>query len=42
MTTSEFFVILGTVYLVPDMSPGYRKMFGIFFVFAAAVIEIVK
>ena len=42
MTTVEFFIILGTIYLAPDMSPEYRKLFGVFFIVTAAIIEVLR
>jgi len=40
MTTSEFFIILGTIYIAPSMSQSSRKLFGIFFIVAAVIVEI--
>jgi hypothetical protein len=41
MTTAQFFIILGTMYLVPDMSNTYRKWVGLAFILLAVVIEFV-
>jgi hypothetical protein len=41
MTTAQFFIILGTMYLVPDMSNTYRKWIGLAFIFLAAILEFV-
>ena len=40
MTTAQFFIILGTIYLVPDMSKHYRKWIGVAFILLAVVLEI--
>ena len=42
MTTTQFFVILGTMYLIPDMSETYRKWAGLTFILLAVIIELVK
>ena len=42
MTTTQFFIILGTMYLAPDMSPVARKWAGLSFILLAVVIEFVK
>jgi hypothetical protein len=42
MTTAQFFIILGTMYLIPDMSDTYRKWIGMMFLLLAMVVEFVK
>jgi uncharacterized membrane protein len=37
MTSAQFFIILGTIYLVPDMEPESRKFIGLV-LFVLAVI----
>jgi len=39
MTSGQFFVIIGTIYLVPDMEPESRKFIGIFLIILAVVTE---
>jgi hypothetical protein len=39
MITSQFFIILGTIYLVPDMPNIYRKWIGVAFILLAALSE---
>jgi len=40
MTNTQFFIILGTIYLVPDMPRPYRKWIGVAFILLAVVLEI--
>jgi hypothetical protein len=42
MTTTQFFVILGTIYLIPDMHNTYRKWIGLMFIVLAVIVEFVK
>jgi hypothetical protein len=42
MTTSEFFIILGTVYLAPSMNSKLRDALGMFFIAVALIMEFVK
>jgi hypothetical protein len=42
MTSGQFFIILGTIYLVPDTEPRYRKVIGIFLIAMAVTLEFVR
>ena len=42
MTTTQFFIILGTMYLIPDMNNTYRKWIGLMFIVLAVIVEFVK
>ena len=42
MTSAQFFIILGTIYLVPDTDPNYRKVIGLFLICMAVTIEFLK
>jgi len=41
MRSSEFFIILATIYLAPDMEPRTRKRIGLAFVAVALFVELV-
>ena len=38
MTTSQFFILLGTIYLVPNMSPTFRHYAGIMFMILGLLV----
>jgi hypothetical protein len=40
MRTSEFFIILATIYLSQDMQPRVRALIGLLFLGIAAIIEL--
>ena len=40
MRTSEFFIILATIYLSQDMQPRTRALIGLLFLGLAAIIEL--
>jgi hypothetical protein len=42
MTATQFFIILGTMYLIPGMSANYRQWAGFSFIGLALLIEIFK
>jgi hypothetical protein len=41
MTATQFLVILGTIYLVPDMSPRYRGIVGMILMIIALIIQVI-
>lgn len=38
MTTPQFFIILGTIYLAPNMSPTFRHYVGFMFIILGLLV----